>query len=106
MAIALIDLMNGADVGMIECRGRSSFALKSLQSLAVANHLRRQELEGYISAEFEVKSAVNHSHAATAQPVFNAVMGNSFAKHAPLATGRPILGRGYKQVNAAGAMVQ
>jgi hypothetical protein len=38
-AVAFTDIMDGGDVGMIECRGRSGFAYEALQPIGVAWHL-------------------------------------------------------------------
>ena len=42
----LVDVVDGADVGMIEGRGCLGFALESLQRMAVPGQLFGQELQG------------------------------------------------------------
>src|SRR5262249_4802793 len=79
LTLVLIDVVNGADVGMIERRGSFGFAPEALQSLAVSG--QRQELEGDKAAELGVLGLVDHPHAASLQPIANSVVGNRLADH-------------------------
>jgi hypothetical protein len=46
LAFVLPDLVDGADVGVVEGRGGPSFATEALQRLRIPGNLLRQELEG------------------------------------------------------------
>ena len=43
--LCFVDLVNGADVGVVESGGRASLALKAFQGLRVGGHFGGQELE-------------------------------------------------------------
>ena len=77
----LPDVVNGADVGMIQSRGGLRLALKSGQRLRVAEHLFRQELEGNKAMQAGVLGLVDHTHAAAAQLFDDVVVGDFLADH-------------------------
>ena len=45
-AFMLVDVVDGADVGVIQCGGCLGFALESLKGMAVSGQLFGQELQG------------------------------------------------------------
>ena len=51
LTVVLTDVVDGADVGMIQCRSSLSLALKTFQRLRVMRDIFRQELEGDEAAE-------------------------------------------------------
>jgi hypothetical protein len=69
-------LVNGADVGVIQGRGGTSFAAEPFESLRVAVNIVRKKLESDEAAEVGVFGLVNNSHAATAQFFNDAVVGD------------------------------
>ena len=78
-AVLLADVMNGADVGMIQ-RGRgASLPLESAQRLPVASQIVRQELERDEATEPGVLRFVDHAHAAAAELLDDAVVGEGLA---------------------------
>ena len=78
-AVLLADVMNGADVGMIQ-RGRgSSLALEPAQRLPVASQFVRQELQRDEAMEPGVLRFVDHAHAAAAELLDDAVVGEGLA---------------------------
>ena len=78
-AVLLADIMNGADVGMIQ-RGRgSSLALEPAQRLTVAGEFVRQELQRDEAMEPGVLRFVNHAHSAAAKLLDDAVVGERLA---------------------------
>src|SRR6266853_4193928 len=81
VAFGFVNFINGADVGMVEGRGGPCLALKSLQSLMVANQFGWKELQRYIPAQLEILGAIYHSHAPAAQMFLDAVVGDDFANH-------------------------
>jgi hypothetical protein len=100
MAVVILDVMNDADVGVIQLRGGAGFALETLQSLVVFDEGVRKELEGNAAAEAGVFGLVNDSHTAAPQLAYDAVVGDSLANHkaAPPVFG-VMLGRTAKEVN-------
>ena len=51
MAFRFVNFVDGTNVGMVEGRGGSRLALKSLQDLRIADQRRREELDRYVSAQ-------------------------------------------------------
>jgi hypothetical protein len=68
------DVVNRADVGVIQRRGGTGLALKPLQCLGIVGDLRGEKLEGYITAEAGILRFVNDTHATAAQFLGDAVM--------------------------------
>jgi hypothetical protein len=78
-AILLADVVNGADVWMIQ-RGRgASLALEPAQRLAVVGQVVCQELENYGATEPRVLRSVDHTHSASAKLLDDAVVGERLA---------------------------
>src|SRR5262249_41356029 len=67
LAFVLTDLVNRADVGMIECRGGTRFTSKAFQRLGVHGKTFGQELQCHEAAEFTVLGFVDHTHPAATQ---------------------------------------
>jgi hypothetical protein len=76
-----IDLIDGADIRMIEGRGGFGFALKSAESLSVARDIVGQEFKRDKTTEFQVLGLIHDAHPAPAQLLDNSVMGDCFANH-------------------------
>src|SRR5215475_4572806 len=72
--IKIADFVDGADVGMVQSRSSAGFTAESLKGLGVSRQLIRKKLEGNIAAKFCIFNFVNHTHAATAKLVDNAVV--------------------------------
>ncbi len=78
-AIGLPDLIDSADIRMIQGRGGPGFTLKTLQRRSVLFQFAGQKLQRNVPAQIDVFGFVHHSHAATAQLLQNAVVRNDFA---------------------------
>ena len=89
LAVLLADVVNGADVGMIQ-RGRGlRFALKAGQRLRIAGNVFGQELQGDEAVQPRVLGLVNHAHPAAAQLLDDAVVRDGLADHLwPIIFGR------------------
>ena len=70
----LSDVVNGADVRMVERGGGLRFALETLKGLEVARHPFRQELEGDGSMKPGVFCLVDHTHAPATELFQDAVV--------------------------------
>src|SRR6516225_8212855 len=82
LAFMLINVVNGANVGMVQCGGSTGFPFEAFQSygrslsvpLSETQHLLGQELEGYQRAEAEILGFVHYSHAPAAELLKNPVV--------------------------------
>ena len=81
LSLGLADLIDGADVGMIERRCRAGLAAEALQRLRVLGYVRRKEFESYETAEFSVFGLVDDTHPPAAQLLGDAVMRDCLADH-------------------------
>ena len=108
LAVLLANVVNGADVGMVQRRSRLRLALKAAERLGILGHFIGQELEGDKAMQPGVFGFVNHTHPAAAQLVDNAVMRNGLPDHgcANLRLAKQdevaMLGKAEKQVNVVG----
>ena len=71
--ILLADVVNHADVGMVEGGGSLRFTLETRQGLRVFRYIIRQELERHEAVQAGVLGLVNHTHSAAAQLLDDAV---------------------------------
>ena len=67
LAIFFADVVNGADVGMVQCGSGLGFALKAGERLRVAGNFIGKELEGDETMKPRVFGFVDDAHAAAAQ---------------------------------------
>src|ERR1051325_4892808 len=82
-AMVFADVVNGADVRVVQGAGGAGLALQPLTSRGVVPELFWQELERDFSAEACVFSFIYHTHAAASQLLDDAIVGNRFADHVP-----------------------
>src|SRR5208282_4035688 len=81
LPVLLTDVVDGADVGVVE-RGRGlRFALKTRQRLGIASNLIGKELQGYETVQPNVLALIDHAHTAAAEFLDDAVMRDGFADH-------------------------
>jgi|HubBroStandDraft_1064217.scaffolds.fasta_scaffold00024_30 hypothetical protein len=65
------DVVDGEDVGVVDCAQHSSLILKALQPLGVASEGFRQNLDRHLARQTGVAGAINLSHAASTQQGLN-----------------------------------
>ena len=75
------DVVNGADVGMVQRRGSAGFSAEALQRLRIAGNVVGQELQGDKAAQAGVLGLVDDAHAAAAELVNDSVVGDGLADH-------------------------
>jgi hypothetical protein len=75
------NVMNRADIGMIERGGCLSFALKTRHCLGITAQLHREEFKGDKAKEARVLGFVDHTHPAATESLDDSVMGKSLADH-------------------------
>src|SRR5690242_5602094 len=80
-AIFLSDVMNRADVGVIQSGSSLSLALESGKGLRIAGNIIGQEFEGDEAVQASVFNLINHTHAAPAELFDDAVVRDSLADH-------------------------
>ena len=69
LAFMLSDLVNGADVGMIQCGSGTCFAPEAFQRLFVMSYVLGQEFQGHETAQLSVLRPEDDSHAAATKLV-------------------------------------
>src|SRR6266576_4427081 len=74
------DLVNCADVGMVEGGGCASFTPETFQSLRITGNVVGQELQGDEAAKLGVLGLVDHTHSAAAQFLQDAIVRNGLAQ--------------------------
>src|SRR6266496_2835421 len=81
LAVLLADVVNRADVRMIQRRSGLRFALKAGEGLRLPGNIVGQELERDEAVQARVFRFVNHAHTAAANFFDNAIVGNGLADH-------------------------
>ena len=79
--VVLVDVVDRADVGVLERGGGARLALQPLEGLRVARQLLGQELQRDASAELQVLGLVDDAHAAAAQLREHAVVRDGLSDH-------------------------
>src|SRR5579862_7733711 len=77
----LADVVNGADVGMVQGRSRLGFPLKTGQGLGISGNILWEELEGDKAVQPGIFSLINDAHAAATDLLNDAVMRDGAAYH-------------------------
>jgi hypothetical protein len=72
--VVLVNIVDGADVRVIEGRGGAGFAAEALDGLEMRGKFVGKEFQGDAAAEAGVLGTVNNAHAATAQTFEDAVV--------------------------------
>ena len=80
-AVFFADVVDGADIGMVQRRRRFGFAAKSFQSLAILGQIFGQEFKRHEAVEPYVLGLIDHAHPAPAQLLDDAVMRDGLADH-------------------------
>ena len=81
LPVLLANVVNGADVGMIQSRGRLGFALKARQSLRILGDIVGKELQRDEAMQPRVFRLIDDTHATAAQLLNDLIMGDGFTDH-------------------------
>ena len=81
LPVLFADVVNGADIWMVQRRCGPGFALEARQRLRVPGHFIGQKLEGDEALEAAVFRLVDHAHAASANFFDDAVVRDGLADH-------------------------
>src|ERR1039458_8452776 len=80
-AVFFADVVNRADVGMVQPRCSFRLTPKSFQSLVIVGQVFGQEFKSNEAVKPYVLGLIDHSHSARAQLLDDAVMRDSLADH-------------------------
>ena len=97
LALVLPDIVDGANVGMVESGRGLSFATETGQSLGIAGEFGGEKLEGDEAMQARVFGLVDDAHAASAEFFGDAVVRDGIGGHA--GARRRMVGRGEGEVN-------
>ena len=75
------DVVDRADVWMVQGRCGARLSAKSIQRLMIGGVLIGEELQGDVAAESSVFGPVDHTHAAAAERIENSIMLDGAADH-------------------------
>src|SRR5580704_15221712 len=79
LASMLPNLVDGADIWVVQCGSGTCFPAKPFQSLRVLGYILGQKLQGNKAAKLSVLGLVDHTHAPTADLFDDAVMRDGLA---------------------------
>jgi len=79
--LRLGDLINRADIGVIQSRSGTGLASEALQNPRVVGDQLREKLQRDETTEFSVLGLVDHTHPAAAQLLDNAVVRDGLTDH-------------------------
>ena len=78
-AVFFADVVDGADVGMVESGGGFGFAAKAAEGLGIFGEVVGKKFQSDEAVEARVLSLVDDSHAAAAEHLDDAVMGDGLS---------------------------
>ena len=81
VTVGFADIVNRADVGMIERGGSAGFAAEAFERLRVFSEIVGKKFQGDVAAEVCVFGFVNDAHSAAAEPFDDAVVREGLANH-------------------------
>jgi hypothetical protein len=81
LAIVRGDLVNRADVGVIEGRSCACFPLETFQSLRTLRESFWEELQSDVSAKVDVFCFIDDAHASSSESAEDSVVGNNSSDH-------------------------
>ena len=81
MSGVVVDVVDGANAGMVQLGSGASFAQEAFERLGVVHHLLGNELEGDVTCEAGVFRLIHHTHAATTELSHDVVVGDCLADH-------------------------
>ena len=81
LTLLLADLVDGANVRVVERRSGASLALETFQGRGIRAEFGRKKLQRYVPAEGFVLGLVDNAHSTTAQFLDDAVVRDGLADH-------------------------
>ena len=80
-SLLLSDVVNGADIGMIQGGCRLSLALEAGQRLRITANVLRQKFKGHKAVQACVFGFVDHTHATATEFVGDSIVGDGLTDH-------------------------
>jgi len=77
--LALVNLIDSADVGMVKSGRGTGLATKTFQSLGIVSYFFRQEFQGHKPAKASVLGLIHNPHPTAAQLLDDAVVRDGLA---------------------------
>ena len=81
LPVDVVDLVDRADVRVVQRRGGTRFALEALERGMVLRERWREKLERNVTPEFRVVGAIHHTHPPRADLVKDAIVRDDLANH-------------------------
>jgi hypothetical protein len=75
-SLMLADVVNRADIGVVQSRRRLCLALKTAQPLRIASQILRKKLQSDKAVQARILGFVNHAHTAAAKFFDDSIMGD------------------------------
>jgi hypothetical protein len=87
-ALVVPEIVDDADMGVVEPRGRACLALEALEGLGVLHRVVGQELQGDVPPQVGVFRLVHHPHPSAAELGEDSIVRDGFADHRTKSTPR------------------
>ena len=81
MSAVVLDIVDGADAGMVQLGSRAGFAHEPVERLAVVHQFLGNELQGDVPRQARVFRLIHHAHAPTTKLSNNVIVGDCLADH-------------------------
>src|SRR5712691_8680967 len=81
LAVLLANVVNSADIGMVQGGSSLRFPLKPAQRLGISRDFIGQEFQGNKSVKPGVLGLVDHTHPTTAELLYNPIVRDGLADH-------------------------
>jgi hypothetical protein len=76
LAVGFVNLVDGADAGMVEGGSDAGFAVEALEGGGIGRGVASDELEGDVAAEAKVLGLVDNTHPTRADAAQNLIVAN------------------------------
>ena len=83
LIVVLADLVDRADVGVVQRRSGTGLAAETFERMRIAGNVSRKEFEGDKAAQADVFGLVDYAHASAAEFLDDAVVRDGLADHGP-----------------------
>jgi hypothetical protein len=81
LTVVLANVVNGADVGMVQGAGGAGLAAEAFHGLGIASQVFGEEFQGYVATELGIFGLVDYAHSSAAELMEDAIMRDGLAEH-------------------------
>jgi len=78
LTMLIVNFVDRADVWVIQGRGGLRFTLETGEGLGISGDLIGKKLQGHEAVQLHILGFVNHTHSASANPLYDAVVRNGW----------------------------